>query len=487
MNQPSHHSIDWSQPGHVLKVSGGRVLYTECHPNGSITERDVFDWNQTWSGNWKCSEGRLTISVGSYILQTEPHSNRAFETNRDDPRHSRIPFLLLPVILRREKQQLGTGNEALVKFIQGHRVFVSELRHGGVVREYPLVIGTDPEAWYGAWSHQGNKLSINVGIYSWVGVIDQQSSLVRGTEAVGNQRYDLNGVLVRMSSLALKRSGRENNGRLLFEYRGYRFFRPEKIQVGYFSNVIEARRPGLGGQEHTFAAKCIDMRHNDAARRESQIATRVSGTDGLIAHFESFELPQSSEFSSYAGNVVQILEWGDTDLSRYSRARGPMKEADVLTVARDIGLALDSLHTKFQLIHSDVKLANIIGRRTGDAMSWKLVDFNVATALDRDGRARRISGTPICMSPNLQHDSRYTLPADDIWALGVVLTQLALGESWNGDEPVTADAILRKRRRLPKGLREFIKPIVAEDPRQRCSARDLRLAADQALNRIHDH
>ena len=87
--------------------------------------------------------------------------------------------------------------------------------------------------------------------------------------------------------------------------------------------------------------------------------------------------------------------------------------ADVLQTAHDAGI-----------IHCDIKPENVF-LLEGDRI--KVVDFGASQLLGRDRRGLRLIGTPRYMAPELFRAEPAT-PASDLYALGCLLYELAIGD-----------------------------------------------------------
>jgi serine/threonine-protein kinase len=103
---------------------------------------------------------------------------------------------------------------------------------------------------------------------------------------------------------------------------------------------------------------------------------------------------------------------------RTARDRGVTHDA--ATIVRQAALACAHLHAA-GLVHGDVGPANLIA--TGDGQAW-LCDFGVARAI---GTAGPVRGTHAYMAPEQVRGEAWT-EATDVFALGVVLWELAAGK-----------------------------------------------------------
>jgi len=138
-------------------------------------------------------------------------------------------------------------------------------------------------------------------------------------------------------------------------------------------------------------------------------------------------------------NIVRILDIGKTgeatyfamDLYSSSLATrlardGPLPEADLLRIARDVTSALAFAHAG-GIIHRDIKVDNILFTGDGTAV---IADFGIARAVSGYATATGVNmtiGTPHYVSP----EQAQGCPLDgrsDLYALGVTLYKAATGE-----------------------------------------------------------
>ena len=157
-------------------------------------------------------------------------------------------------------------------------------------------------------------------------------------------------------------------------------------------------------------------------------------------------------------------------------AQGPLSLADVITIMRRIGSALDETHAK-GIIHRDLKPANILYDGRGDAF---LSDFGIAKILEQaseltvEGTAM---GTVQYMSPE-QAEGRLTLDGrSDIYALGALLFHLLTGQLPYQAKTITGmilahitqpvPRILQIKPDLPAACEKIIAQAMAKDPKNR--------------------
>jgi serine/threonine-protein kinase len=150
--------------------------------------------------------------------------------------------------------------------------------------------------------------------------------------------------------------------------------------------------------------------------------------------------------------------------------------ADALTHAHQNGL-----------IHRDLKVANVVV--TPDANA-KVLDFGLAKRVDPASAATQtdtVSGTPAYMAPEVLAGAEADHRAD-IWALGVILFEMASGERpfIGNTAPSLMSAILKDPprelpSRIPYSVRQIIQRCLAKEPAERYqSASEVRAALQTA-------
>jgi|GEM_PF-1576169 len=189
-------------------------------------------------------------------------------------------------------------------------------------------------------------------------------------------------------------------------------------------------------------------------------------------------------------NIIRILDFGQLPDGRlflveefleglpldvYCRERS-FAECEPLFC--DILKGLSELQ-RCQIVHGDLKAANILVTRTGDKASAKILDFGMAHSLTaKDGiAAPRISGgTPSTMAPEviLQHESTHR---SDLYSLGVTFYAAlagknpfvgqALAATYDNHLHVTPEPLGLLRRDLPPPWAELIHKMLAKNPLDR--------------------
>jgi serine/threonine protein kinase len=163
--------------------------------------------------------------------------------------------------------------------------------------------------------------------------------------------------------------------------------------------------------------------------------------------------------------VMELVE-GPTLAERLKQGALPMESA--LRYGAQIADALAAAHAQ-GIIHRDLKPGNIIIAKGG----VKVLDFGLAKSPEDETltTSRMVMGTPAYMAPE-QREGKACDARTDIYALGLVLYEMATGKRPTQDQPVLPD-------NLPEGLAHVIERCLDLDPEQRWqSARDIRTELD---------
>jgi serine/threonine protein kinase len=147
------------------------------------------------------------------------------------------------------------------------------------------------------------------------------------------------------------------------------------------------------------------------------------------------------------GHLNIVLEWVEGgDLTRHVntlRARANFALPTALKLMADLAQGLAFVHS-VGTWHRDIKPDNVLVTRGGRAL---LSDFGLARAGASGGGGVGIArggGSPLYTAPEVLDGKPFTAAAD-VWALGVVCFQLAVGDlsagGWPFHDPLQGDAM----------------------------------------------
>src|SRR4051812_17182433 len=160
-------------------------------------------------------------------------------------------------------------------------------------------------------------------------------------------------------------------------------------------------------------------------RREARAAARLNHPN-VIAVYDVGE----DGLASYI--VMEYVE--GKDLKEIIRVEAPLAAERVIDIGCQIAAALEYAH-RSGLIHRDIKSQNVLVTPEGRV---KVADFGIAVALGDHSitQAGMIIGSVHYMAPE-QAEGRAATAASDIYALGVVLDEMATGKlPFNAEAPL---------------------------------------------------
>ncbi|KAG2231040.1 hypothetical protein INT48_007551 [Thamnidium elegans] len=173
-----------------------------------------------------------------------------------------------------------------------------------------------------------------------------------------------------------------------------------------------------------------------------------------------------------------ILEFAENgSLMSTLKAFGAFPEKLVASFCIKILNGLEYLHSN-QVVHCDLKAANILTTKTGDV---KLTDFGVSLNLKIKGAdAGSVSGTPNWMAPEVI-ELKGASTKSDIWSLGCTLVELVTGKPLYADLiamsvmfRIVEDPVPPLPDTISEEMKSFLTACFQKDPEARPSATQLK-------------
>lgn len=201
------------------------------------------------------------------------------------------------------------------------------------------------------------------------------------------------------------------------------------IGQGGMGLVAAARHLDL---DELFAIKFLLADRLDGARaverflREARAAARLKG-EHIVKVVDVGRLGEG-------GTPYMVMEYlRGTDLKHLLRERGPLPIDEILDWMLQACEAMAEAH-QHNIVHRDLKPANLfLTRRPNGTPCIKVLDFGVSKHLSPHAqnitKSGEIIGSPLYMSPEQIVRVKETDVRSDIWALGVILYELAAGIS----------------------------------------------------------
>ncbi len=188
---------------------------------------------------------------------------------------------------------------------------------------------------------------------------------------------------------------------------------------------------------------------------------------GIVRAYEALTRPEPL--------VVMETLTGETVAHLVERRVRPLTGRELAFLGLQLVSAVGYLHRR-GYVHLDLKPSNIVAEN-GRA---KLIDLSLAR---RPGRARPGVGTWCYMAPEQARGGTVGEPAD-VWGIGVVLWEVACGDTPFGDESVPYPQLeerapsLRSQRRLPRALADVVDRCLEPDAASRPTLAELRAALE---------
>jgi serine/threonine-protein kinase len=220
-------------------------------------------------------------------------------------------------------------------------------------------------------------------------------------------------------------------------------------------------------------------------RDEARIGSRLMHP-GIVDTLDLFE---------HDGAPVLVVAFVDGPSLEELRRIGPLPTIAVARIGRQIADALDALHSAtderdrpLHILHRDVTPGNIVVSREGDA---RLIDLGIARFSERQAERTQdgfLRGTMRYLAPELLEGETYS-PASDLWSLGMVLWEAALGRfayAAESDREVLAGIVLGKPMKLKEGENVDLALVAAIEPLLQRSAAARTVNAAEAAARFAD-
>jgi hypothetical protein len=281
--------------------------------------------------------------------------------------------------------------------------------------------------------------------------------------------------------------------------------RPQRVApntlVGRFRVLSHLGGGGMGDvylAEDTALGRRVALKLIQRRWVESQEAlTRFQIEARATARLRHRHIVTIHEIGAFEGMPYLALEYleGRTLAEHALDASGValLPVTEVLRIGQAIAEALAEAHRN-GVVHRDLKPANVHVGQRGEV---RVLDFGLAKIADVDPAASlataatatdhtQLAGTPLYIPPE-RWEGRASTPAADVWALGVVLHELASGaRPFSGPNGhALARAILTEDPpaldpQLPAGLRQLVSDCLAKAPERRPTA----AAAAEALRQL---
>jgi serine/threonine protein kinase len=190
----------------------------------------------------------------------------------------------------------------------------------------------------------------------------------------------------------------------------------QQVGAGGMGRVYRARDTRLG---RTVAIKVLNAEFSHRLRIEGRAISALNHPHVCALY----------DIGDQDGAAYLVMEYAEGETLKARLASGPLPVDAVLRYGAEIADALAEAHAQ-GIVHRDLKPANIMITASGA----KVLDFGVAQMTSEPEPAAGIAGTAAYMSPSQLNGN----PADvrsDIFALGLVLYEMATGEQYSREVP----------------------------------------------------
>lgn len=254
-----------------------------------------------------------------------------------------------------------------------------------------------------------------------------------------------------------------------------------KLGEGTFGEVWKAeKRSALAISE--FALKFIRSQDDkpvdlEAVKKELLVGQKVSGLPHII------QLIEADIYDNYVYIVSEYADGGS--LEKWLRVNNGKARSyeQAVAIAVEILKGLEGLHRQ-GFIHRDLKPANILIKKE----TYCLADFGIARQMQTNSATMTTKGTCYYMPPEAFVKMPLVSIHTDIWAVGVILQQLLIGEMPFPQDDVHSlmwaikhEAPEPLSESVPSDIRAIVNKALQKDRENRFqSARAMRVALEKA-------
>ncbi|HMF92707.1 MAG TPA: serine/threonine-protein kinase [Vicinamibacterales bacterium] len=202
-------------------------------------------------------------------------------------------------------------------------------------------------------------------------------------------------------------------------------------------------------------------------QREARAATALNHPN-IVSVYDLGQTPD--------GTLYIAMEYIDgPSLKSLMQAGRPIPLSRTISILRQVASALATAH-RHNIVHRDLKPHNIMLATGPDGSELaKLVDFGIAKTFDESTQltsAGSALGTPYYMSPE-QIEGRTVDARSDVYALGIILYEMLVGEVPFADQSTPAVLVKQlKERPVRPSLRNAAVPAALEEIALRCLEKD---------------
>ena len=202
----------------------------------------------------------------------------------------------------------------------------------------------------------------------------------------------------------------------------------EQLGQGGMATVYKAYHASL---DRYVAMKVL----HPAFREDPSFTARFTREARVVAKLEHPHIVPIYDYSEFEGQPYLVMKFIEGETLKARLARGPLSAEEAVRVVDAVGAALSYAHSK-GILHRDIKPSNVLLAPDGGIY---LADFGLAR-IAQSGESTLSSdmllGTPHYISPEQAQGKKDLDAGTDIYSLGVVMYELAVGRvPFNADTP----------------------------------------------------
>ena len=235
------------------------------------------------------------------------------------------------------------------------------------------------------------------------------------------------------------------------------------VYLGYNSKTLER-----------VAAKSVQIR-TLSGKSLQQMECEIK----VLKNLTNSHVVQLHEVLKTQNNVYLIMEYcAGGDLATYVKTHGPVDE---ITAKKWLGQLVSAFQSmqEHQVMHRDLKLANILLTESSPRGDVKVADFGFARYLNDNSLALTQLGTPLYMAPEIFNGEQYSYKAD-VWSLGVLSFEVLVGRAAFVCRALNQLKELQQKPpdfppvpELSEEAQDFVRVMMTYDPAERPSFQDM--------------
>lgn len=210
----------------------------------------------------------------------------------------------------------------------------------------------------------------------------------------------------------------------------------------YFQSLFQNRftiQQVLGKGAFATVFSCYDkLRHSYNALKVTDLKNFHQEQKAILCNeynlVKSFDCPnilkvlEVEEINGYYIQIMELCEGGTLDdyMKRRNKLNKPLTEEEVKGIMNQVFRAVDYCHSKFGILHRDIKPDNLLLKSYNSLHCIKLADFGLSVNNNSFGMPKNLTGgagTPIYMAPEILLEKEYGTRVD-VWACGIVMWNL---------------------------------------------------------------